>query len=251
VQSQDDLQQKWLEWVSANLGRDPHLAAIAATAAADAAHRGEGFNGAVVAARAAWAAAAKEADAARITSVKAPRPGQGAILGLGCGGGCAMALGALIAFASFALSTFAVADVCTPGPCQVDPELAQRANIATVGEFAGFAAGSIAAIGALLVLRWFRTGTVLLLAAALVAVGALSLVFIYYPISPASVCWQDSWCDAPYVGGGWLLPGTLLVWAAAFVALRRWLRDTTRSVPGQATQTASTPIQDPDAARYH
>lgn len=62
------------------------------------------------------------------------------------------------------------------------------------------------------------------MASALVAVGALSLVFIYYPVSPTSACWPDSWCDAPFVAGTWLLPGALLVWVGTFVALRHWLK---------------------------
>lgn len=249
VDSQGGLQQKWIEWALGNLGRDPKLVAIAAKSATDAVQLGKGFNDAAEAARVAWAEASKEVDSERITSVKADGTGRRVALGLGLGGGCAMALGAVVAFVSFALSAFAVADVCTPGRCQADPELAQRANIAVIGQFGGFAAGLIAAIGGLPMLRWFRTGAVLLVASALVAVGALSIVFMYYPISPASVCWQGSWCDAPYVAGSWLLPRALLVWAAAFVALRRWLRGTTSSVLTAATQVADNPIGHPENQR--
>jgi hypothetical protein len=45
-------------WVTTNLGRDPKLAEIAATAATETAMQGQGFNNAAAAARLAWADAA-------------------------------------------------------------------------------------------------------------------------------------------------------------------------------------------------
>jgi hypothetical protein len=59
VDDQEDLYRNWLEWVTTNLGRDHRLASVAATAAADAAGLGKGFNVAVGAAKAAWNEAAK------------------------------------------------------------------------------------------------------------------------------------------------------------------------------------------------
>jgi hypothetical protein len=53
------LYRNWLDWVTVNLGRDTRLAQIAATAAADAAKLGRGFNSAADAARVAWTDAAK------------------------------------------------------------------------------------------------------------------------------------------------------------------------------------------------
>src|SRR5439155_20393482 len=54
--SREDLYDRWHDWVTAHLGRDPDRAAIAAGAAADVAARGGGFNLAADAARAAWSA---------------------------------------------------------------------------------------------------------------------------------------------------------------------------------------------------
>jgi hypothetical protein len=56
--SRDELYKNWLVWVTANMGDDAELSAIAANAAADAAVKGGGFNGAVEAARLAWLDAA-------------------------------------------------------------------------------------------------------------------------------------------------------------------------------------------------
>ena len=52
--SRDQLYENWLAWVPTNMGSDPQMVAIAAHAAADAAVRDEGFNGAAEAARKAW-----------------------------------------------------------------------------------------------------------------------------------------------------------------------------------------------------
>lgn len=54
VISREDLYANWHEWVTANLGGEPTLAAIAATAATEAAIGGGGFNSAAESARAAW-----------------------------------------------------------------------------------------------------------------------------------------------------------------------------------------------------
>ena len=48
------LWNRWYEWVTTHLGRDPERAAAAASAAADIAAQGSGFNRAADAARAAW-----------------------------------------------------------------------------------------------------------------------------------------------------------------------------------------------------
>lgn len=56
--SRDELYKNWLAWVTAHMGSDAELAPIAANAAADAAVKGEGFNGAAEAARMAWVDAA-------------------------------------------------------------------------------------------------------------------------------------------------------------------------------------------------
>jgi hypothetical protein len=56
--SRDELYKNWLVWVTANMGDDADLSALAANAAADAAVKGGGFNGAVEAARKAWIDAA-------------------------------------------------------------------------------------------------------------------------------------------------------------------------------------------------
>jgi hypothetical protein len=52
--SRAQLYENWLAWVRAHMGSDPQMVEIAANAAADAAVRGEGFNGAAEAARKAW-----------------------------------------------------------------------------------------------------------------------------------------------------------------------------------------------------
>jgi hypothetical protein len=54
VGNRDELYRNWLDWVTTNLGRDHQLAGVAATAAADAAALGKGFNVAAKAATAAW-----------------------------------------------------------------------------------------------------------------------------------------------------------------------------------------------------
>jgi len=59
VNNREELYRNWLDWVTTNLGRDQHLAGVAATAATDAAELGNGFNVAVKAATAAWSEAAK------------------------------------------------------------------------------------------------------------------------------------------------------------------------------------------------
>jgi len=58
-ESREELYRNWLDWVTANLGRDSELAVIAATAATDAAERGRGFNGAIESAKTAWNEAAR------------------------------------------------------------------------------------------------------------------------------------------------------------------------------------------------
>jgi hypothetical protein len=58
-QSREDLYASWLIWGTTNLGGNPKLVEAAANAAADTAFRGDGFNSAVNAARAAWYAAAQ------------------------------------------------------------------------------------------------------------------------------------------------------------------------------------------------
>ena len=59
VNNREERYRNWLDWVTTNLGRDQHLAGVAATAATDAAELGNGFNVAVKAATAAWSEAAK------------------------------------------------------------------------------------------------------------------------------------------------------------------------------------------------
>lgn len=80
--SRDDLYAQWYEWVAANLGRDPRLASIAATAATEAALRGSGFNSAAESARAAW-------NTRHEPSARPPRPvwrlDGAAALSIGCG----------------------------------------------------------------------------------------------------------------------------------------------------------------------
>jgi uncharacterized RDD family membrane protein YckC len=66
----EELYRGWFDWVTTNLGRDSKLAAIAATAATDAAEQGRGFNNAAEAARMAWAGAAGRYS-------NAPQPGDG------------------------------------------------------------------------------------------------------------------------------------------------------------------------------
>jgi hypothetical protein len=56
--SRDVLYKNWLVWVTANLGDDSGLGAIAANAAADTAVKGLGFDAAAEAARSAWVEAA-------------------------------------------------------------------------------------------------------------------------------------------------------------------------------------------------
>lgn len=58
VSDREELYRNWLDWVTTNLGPDRQLAGLAATAATDAAERGNGFNAAVQAATAAWSEAA-------------------------------------------------------------------------------------------------------------------------------------------------------------------------------------------------
>jgi hypothetical protein len=89
VSDRQELYRSWLGWVTTNVGRDPKLAEIAASAAADAAEQGRGFNSAADAARTAWA----DATTPRTTTVApqergatsvsmAQRPALGVIVGV-------------------------------------------------------------------------------------------------------------------------------------------------------------------------
>ena len=90
--AREALYERWFEWVSLNLGRDPRLASMAASAAADAAVGGSGFNAAADAARAAWSTHAGEQVAPRSVVVSgAPWPLKGAA-GIGIGGAALSAL---------------------------------------------------------------------------------------------------------------------------------------------------------------
>jgi hypothetical protein len=57
--SRDQLYQNWLSWSAANLGGNQAVIEAAANAAADTAAKGEGFNAAADAGKAAWYAAAQ------------------------------------------------------------------------------------------------------------------------------------------------------------------------------------------------
>jgi hypothetical protein len=58
VDGRRELYRSWFDWVTTNLGRDPYLAGVAATAATEVAQQGDGFNVAAHAATAAWNEAA-------------------------------------------------------------------------------------------------------------------------------------------------------------------------------------------------
>jgi hypothetical protein len=58
-QSRETLYANWLAWATTNLGGNPKLAEAAANSAADTAFRGDGFNAAADAAKAAWYATAQ------------------------------------------------------------------------------------------------------------------------------------------------------------------------------------------------
>lgn len=66
--TRDELYAKWLAWVERSLGHNERLAAMAASAAADAVAQGSGFNAAVDAARSAWGEAAGGRAPATVTS---------------------------------------------------------------------------------------------------------------------------------------------------------------------------------------
>jgi hypothetical protein len=59
-QSREDLYTNWLAWATKNLTGNPKLVEAAANAAADTAFRGDGFDAAMNAARAAWYATAQD-----------------------------------------------------------------------------------------------------------------------------------------------------------------------------------------------
>jgi hypothetical protein len=59
-QSREDLYTNWLAWATNNLAGNPKLVEAAANAAADTAFRGDGFDAAMNAAKAAWYAAAQD-----------------------------------------------------------------------------------------------------------------------------------------------------------------------------------------------
>ena len=67
----EELYHNWHAWVTASLGHNPKLAAIAANAATDAAVHGSGFNEAAKAATTAWADAV---DVGRLGSKRATSP---------------------------------------------------------------------------------------------------------------------------------------------------------------------------------